>query len=381
LKLSRRGRGGFRWLPVVFIVFAAIGVSAVRATAEGATANPDSLATSWTLNLAVPDAPAFKVLDIEPSEILRPTSAQTVAIDVASAARSGVLPRSFAAEFAPVMLICGQKITLSDYRGSKATRFFARLRTSFASERSDDQSGQTAAGLGLRLTIQDNADPRTDGTYLTAVSAAMQPYHDMVARFVQRVPPTGTGQVDIDELLKGLSPADADSLTSVRNTCQDAIEKLRLSQKRQKWNAFVWDCGFAARYDSPDSLAKDIRVNKYQAWTGAGLPLGKSAQLVLGASASTDRTGVTDFGTKQASVGGRLYLGEQSIKGFLEGQAQGTKHAPPSRLADLGAEVNLGGSFWLEVTAGAQKISGGASTITSSLHLRWSLPDGSVARI
>jgi hypothetical protein len=308
------------------------------------------------LNVAVPDAPAFKILDESPSAVMRPADVQEVALAVAGFARTGgVLPRAFSAEFSPGMLVGGRSLTLEQYRSSP---FWYRTRISAAAQRIDDGSGRRQASLGVRITLIDNADPRMDDGFLRKLSGLAQSIN-RVARGVQETRPTGTGQ---------LSEPSVDQL-------EQQLDDLRAEQKDSLWNASVMELGAAMRFVSSDSLLQNVHADKYSGWFGASFPVSRSGQFIFGVSGTLQRRVSGSLDSSSFSISGRFYFGSNKLKFFAEAEVGYSGDNASQRLINAGGEFNAASSFWLEFSGGLEKRGENKSSIATSFNIRWSLPE------
>ncbi|MBI1928035.1 hypothetical protein HYR99_27805 [Candidatus Poribacteria bacterium] len=129
----------------------------------------NDLSKAYRVDFAVPDSPAFKVLGVDPSNTLRPSSVRELLVGTSDfMGKDGALtiPKNFAAEFAPILLIGGKNLTLRDYQKHP---YLYRLRVSAATKREEtanqdvnqENGTPTELGLGLRVSIIDKSDPRT----------------------------------------------------------------------------------------------------------------------------------------------------------------------------------------------------------------------------
>lgn len=308
------------------------------------------------LNLSVPDAPAFKILDDNPSTIMRPTSVREIALAVKDFARSGgVLPKTFAAEFSPAMFLFGRSLSLEQYR---ANPFLYRMRVSAATRRIDENSGTTQASVGLRLTFEDDADPRTDTMFLTKLSGLAKQINELARGVQERAPTESVKRVEVH----------ADQL-------EKQLDDLRSQQKDSLWNARVIELGTAVRFFSNDSLAHNVRADKYAGWFVDAFPVNTWGQLVFGANGTVERSSSGAIDSTSISISGRLYIGTNNLKFFSEAQWQQSKGSEAQGLLNVGGELNAVSSFWLEFNVGLLKRGTDASTIVTSFNLRWSLPE------
>src|SRR6476661_1926632 len=89
----------------------------------------DGIKPGWgNLDYTVPESPAFNILGTDPDNILRPTSARTVAISIGNylLTSGSVIPKNLAVEFSP--LLANPHANLAQYDQNK---FWYRMRLSF----------------------------------------------------------------------------------------------------------------------------------------------------------------------------------------------------------------------------------------------------------
>jgi hypothetical protein len=109
-------------------------------------------------NFAIPDAPAFQLLEVDPSTILRPSTPREVAVNLSKFfAEDGSfsLPQKLAIELPPILLI---KRDLSQKELDK-NPFLYSLRFSFAGERHPDTGAPARMAFGFRLHTLDETPP------------------------------------------------------------------------------------------------------------------------------------------------------------------------------------------------------------------------------
>ncbi|HXF99522.1 MAG TPA: hypothetical protein VNL69_01995 [Bacteroidota bacterium] len=318
-----------------------------------------TLAGDARLNFAVPDAPAFTILNYSPTNIVRPSTVQEVALAIADFAESGgVLPRTAAAEFSPGLLIGGRTLTIRQYN---ANPFWYRARISAATRSFDDNTGRVHASIGLRFTFTDEADPRTDRAFIENLSNLALQINQAVARRVQVAPPTETGRIE------GEGPA-IDAL-------EREVEALREKQREEKWNANIAEFAAAVRFASPDSLAKNARADKYQAWLAGAFSVSTWGQFVFNLSGSIERSPSLHMDSTSIAMASRFYLGTNSLKVFGEGQLTAVSESPAIYFLNIGGELNPISSFWLEFAVGIEKQGREPAIIRTAFHVRWSLPE------
>ncbi len=316
-------------------------------------------ASNARLTFAVPDAPAFSILNFTPTSILRPVSVTEVGLAVADFARGGgVLPRAFAAEFSPGLLIGGRTLTIRDYN---ANPFWYRARISLASRSFDDNSSRVQASLGVRLTLMDDADPRTDREFVQSLSDLARKINQAVAQRIQSAPPTESGPITAES-------ADIQLL-------EEEVEHARAKQREEKWNANITEIAAAVRFNSADSLAKNASVDKYQAWLAGSFSVARWGQFVFNLSGSIERNLAGKMDSSAIIMDSRFYFGSNEIKVFGEGQIAAIGSSPALYLFSIGGEINPVNAFWLEFVAGYQKHGSEPAIIKTAFQIRWNLPE------
>ncbi len=319
-----------------------------------------TLSPNTRLNFAVPDAPAFTILNYAPSVIIRPTSVKEIALMVSDFVNGGgVLPRAFAAEFSPAMLVGGRSLTIRQYG---AHPFWYRARISLASRTFNDNTGRVLASLGLRFTFTDEADPRTNESFIRNLSTRALRINRAIASRVQREKPTVSGRIPDED------DADVGAL-------EQEVERLRAVQREELWNANIAEFAAAVRYGSTDSLARNAAVNKYQAWVAGSFRVEQWGQFIFNATGSLERSASFKMDSTAVAMNARFYFGSNDMKVFGEGQITALEKSPALYLFNVGGELNAISSFWLEFSAGFEKHGSDPALIRTSFNIRWSLPE------
>ena len=142
------------------------------------------------------------------------------------------------------------------------------------------------------------------------------------------------------------------------------------------WNAGRIDFALAWVGQSRDSLIKQAEFGSMNLWLTMAGRLGRRGQ-ILGASATLPRQDTIPKKTNFAYTGNvRVYWGTSSFKGFIETQykRQNYDSLHNSLLFNVGAELKLGGSFWVDVGGGINNYLGLKSPLSqfvSSLSIRY----------
>jgi len=232
-------------------------VDAVPALAQPAQAASTFTLRDGTVDLAVPESPAFSALGLTPEQVSRPTTVRELATSFLNGIdRAGHLQTGVAIDAAPYMLLAGPKITLESYRtGPYLTRFLARWQVSFASAKgggADDPSAKLA--LGLRFTVFDRGDPRMDPVLVDCLAREA----GRVLNASDPIPPFAS-----DEEKATLLAQREERTRVAAKPCREAAAKRR-------WNRSGWIAGAAPTWTSADGTTADIDYSGTAVWTSIG---------------------------------------------------------------------------------------------------------------
>jgi len=162
-----------------------------------AQSNPETeLASQYRVNFSIPDAPAFKLLGADPSNILKPASVRELAIgfsEFLGSDNSIILTKSFALEFSPGLLIGGKKLTLKNYQKNP---WMYRTRISIATNQSENENKATTLAFGIRVTKTDESDLRTKKNYEEESTRLAKQINDYISIERKRLGPT----IPLDEI-------------------------------------------------------------------------------------------------------------------------------------------------------------------------------------
>lgn len=347
------------------------------ASASGGFAQSNRI-SNGTLNFAVPDAPAFSVIGDDPPNIIRPANLRELGAGVGDVFKSGgVLPRSLFVEFSPWSVV-GASMTFDDYKSSAWERFLYRMRLSLASRFTDLETGASYSSWGMRLTFEDQSDPRLDNAFVSAIRGVID--RDLAVIDPTRLSFPGSGTDS--NWTTSLSPSQQSSLAASGET----LAQIRAAQLAKSWNAPIFEGGVAVRYRNPDSLVKHVVIDRAAVWLTKTFGLSNWGQILLGTAPCMMRsvaTGAMD--SVNASLSTRIYGGMNVGKLFIEAQVgmAGRTGVLASDAFDpfggihIGGEYNVTGALWLEFgVSGLRNFKTGTSSYaTPSIKVRWgSLP-------
>ncbi|HKP75953.1 MAG TPA: hypothetical protein VJT67_10450 [Longimicrobiaceae bacterium] len=326
-------------------------VVALPATARVTAQTPQPTvvaAQEYRVNFAVPDAPAFEILGIEPSDLLRPVSVRelTASLSNLGGLTQGLtLPRSFAVEFSPGMLINGPRLNLTDYRNNQ---ILYRLRISGAANRATD-SARTQLGFGVRLSLIDKADPRTDDQFIAQITQI----DAQITHIIAAAPlPMVSGVVDPVKVL------DASGQQQIQQL-QQQITALKKAHEERSWNARLLDIAYAVGASAEDSTGRGARVDAHSLWATYANPISRWGQLLVGVRGGMARDSVADGFAGTVSAAARLYAGSNDYKFFAETRIASGGPVADRFLLHGGAEAALPFSLWANASAGWEVPTGG----------------------
>lgn len=234
-------------------------------------------ADTTNVDLSVPESPAFTVLGVTPSTVVRPASPKAFASSILSGLdQNGNFQSGLAMDFTPYMMFNGENITIRDYNEHYLTRLLSRTQFSFAATKgSSADDTATRVAVGLNFTIWDKGDPRVyhpsrgDDDVLTCFANSLQ------------LPPPiapGTPQAQIDQINAG-NKATNDQLA---DSCRERARKAN-------WNRSSWTIAYAPSWITKvnDSGDEGYKWNGGAAWTSIAYgfegisALERIAQLIL----------------------------------------------------------------------------------------------------
>jgi len=291
---------------------------------------------------AVPDAPAFNMLNQNALTILKPGSVKDIALGLANfldVDNRITLPRSLAVEFSPGLLMYGKTLTLDEYR--KRAGLY-RLRISLATAKGDSSSTATNLAFGLRVTLNDDSDPRTNKEYLTAATK--------LAEKIQTL-------VDVRRKALGASA----TISEIENDQKLIAEKKELEDSfnaewlEDKWNKNMSELAFAFRAASKDSLTKNLKLNKFTLWYTSAYGLDDWGQFLFGLNISTEKVPATNKFRASGSIASRFYMGTNDYKIYMELEASLMEESKADYFVNSGFELKVQDHLWAEFTAGIKQ--------------------------
>jgi hypothetical protein len=313
----------------------------------------------YQVDFAVPDAPAFKLLQVDESAILRPQNVRDLTLALAGFRGNNnafVVPKQLGVEASPGLLIGAGHLKVTDY---DAQRFLYAMRFSGAASRDSLNRGQLAAGV--RFSLKDEQDLRKLGaagsdTAVTRLTGRMRDIY--VAARIRIGPPPAPLVLTADE--------------------QNAIKALSDSIKSywadHYWNATSVEVAFAARARAIDSLGHDPKMDEVAGWFTYANGLQGWGQLLVGLKVGTARDSAGSFRPSN-TLAARFYVGSNAVKGFIEGQQAVSSKTDAQWLFNSGVELRLPNIGWINASAGYSSAVGNAKPrLVSSFKFKAGVP-------
>lgn len=319
-----------------------------------------SISKGWgNLNYSIPESPAFKILDVQPSSIMRPTTTKEIAVSVGNyyLNNGASIPKNFAVEVSPSLFT---KLSLKEYQKNS---WWYNSAFSLATKQNDDGSYSLATGIKCKLI--DKADLRTNkefNDYTSKIGGEIRDIESLINyKIIQEI-----GIAKFNTGVNNPSSTEGKLLAEKKEKYKDeslnALDKKLIAYRKKfqedNWNKQVWDIGFAAIFNSKDSLIKNLVVsNKIGLWSTFGLPICKTkGQLLIGVNGQLKDSGQQKLNVGLLNLGSRLYYGSNDTKGFIESEANFISHELPVFKLSVGVETTLYDGFWISLGFGIKKI-------------------------
>lgn len=337
---------------LVAALSAAAGAQIVRATGLS------PFVKDYRIDFAIPDAPAFKLLDVDQSAILRPQTPRDLALafdGFRGANGTFVVPKQFGVEFSPGLFIGSGALTLGDYQARRAL-----YATRFSAATNRDSLGRGQLAIGARFSIVDEQDIRARGgggsdPEVTRLTAEVL---DVYVGARKRVGPAAPIVLTDDE--KGAVAALSDSI--------------RHYWAEQYWNASSFEVALGGRTQTADSLGHDPKVDELAAWITYANGLRGWGQLLVGGKLGSARDSSGAF-TASNALAVRLYIGSNALKAFAEAQQAISSKTDAQWLVNSGVELRVPSLGWIDASAGyAANPSGGKPRVISSFKFKTGVP-------
>ncbi len=230
----------------------------------------------YSLDLSVPESPAFTVLGTTPEQVTRPTSPRDFALAVAQGVdKNGKLASGLAIDLNPYMLLYGNELSLNAYKEKEnhTTRIIANTQVSIGTtQANEDKDKSLRVGLGLQSTIWDKGDPRMDETFQKCLK-------DLTDNLFSTPPPSLN--------IGNKSPIDEVAKEKRRQEFKNAGTPCYNVAAKKNWNKSAWIIGLGSSWHSDDGSTSNMTKSARGLWSSVsygfdGIPgLENDALLIL----------------------------------------------------------------------------------------------------
>ncbi len=335
----------------------------------------DSLVKNYKLNFALPDYPAFKSLNVEPGNLLRPSNVTDFGVIASEFADGNKLafPSAFAMEVSPVLLMNVNEMTLSEYQKNNAWK---TSRFSLGTLREAGMTSEIA--LGYRISLINKGDLRIDKAALREMSSMLearsQTRGELRTKYLQE---HSINPFDITDSIEAEIDTYIEAYIDVKKEEFDLIiTQFKENYENKNWNAEKFDLAIAITGSSSDSIIKRIDYGSFQFWATYAHPLLQHrGQFLIGLNVQNVLIAGKSF--NRVSLSNRNYLGNNKVKVFIEEQLEYSNETRSGYLLlNLGGEVNLSGGLWIDLNAGlTTEVKDETAGFVSQFKFRYTLPD------
>jgi hypothetical protein len=332
-----------------------------QATAQPAAAQSDPKAirenfNNYSLDLSVPESPAFALLGVAPQSVIHPTSVRAFAGSLVNGIGSGgEIQQGLALDTAPYALIAGDDMTLTRYRGDTLARRLMNTQLSIATAKAEeDPSGKgTKAAVGVHMKVYDLGDPRLSDELANCYEAASNAVFS--ATPINPKLPAEEREKLIAERQKMLSGPFA----SCRKAARDKL-----------WNRTSWVIGLAGSWTNKGNISDGMRSDGSAVWTTFAYgfegvqALERYAQLLVHGrlrddEVVTNKAVSSGVATRDSSLlGTRLRLGSESGVFMVEGSYSWGRldsgEKENVRRVAVGGEIKVSKDIWLVGSIGGE---------------------------
>lgn len=346
------------------------------------------------LNFVVPDMPAFKTLDRDPSDLLSPSTVKALAVSLSSFNDKGkfIIPKAFALEISPALLINSSKEGLNKLSKYADNRVMNSLRISVGSSTDTLLSKSTRnLALGLRISLIDKGDPTTDKDFQKIIAQKLREIrkserYEKSKKEFAKLKDLDPEKIDLDSLinanLSGFNKYFQDQ-EDIQKPFEEQIKDEKEKYRKKHWNDDKLDIAVAIMSSSPDSVLKNVRFHQINFWGFYAIKAGQTGQFIFGISGQVyknliDTAKITKNKTyTKLSIPARYLIGTNRVKGFAELQYSYASLKNENKLlVNLGSELNIIDGIWINIYAGLDYSSfNQTSTVVANLNLKLTLPE------
>lgn len=324
-----------------------------------------------SIDLSVPDSPAFHLLGVNGEKASRPSSPRELSLAVLNGVDpNGKFKTGLAIDTAPFILFRGATTTLEEYQKPDAyiTRILYNTQTSIATTKgtsSNDDSARLATGI--RVVLFDDGDPRQDKRLTECIQNALKEI-DIKELFKKgeeldkKLYEAKDDPVRYSELMKERIKLDLEIDRTATQDKSSDIQRCRndSSFRSNNWNASSAAIGFGFTFDSENGDLDGLDYGGFGIFGSWAIRIADYGQIILGARyADNELTPLSQGNQKFDSIDRlssavRLRIGSEKLNFFGEGvflSEDGSKSDNYWNLS-LGVDLRVATDFWLSAGLG-----------------------------
>ncbi|MEM9298934.1 MAG: hypothetical protein AAGA64_11145 [Bacteroidota bacterium] len=301
-------------------------------------------------NFVVPDLPAFKVLGTDPSNLLRPSTPEELAMSLSSANDSsrigGLFPTNYAVEFSPYQLL-DNNLSLSEYA---AASVFKTMRISIGT---NTTNGAENLGLGFKITPVDKGDLKNDTAFQSDLVSVLAEDVEQVRALRREFRTSNDIKAEDVASSEDLQEQENKYVSEHIKDRNNKINRLIKSYEKKNWNAEKLDIAMAMLLQTNSPLES----RRISFWLTYSSGLGTTwAQLMLGVNGNLIDDEILGEGLIEEdyfSANARLYGGNVRLQAYIESQLE-VLEDDTTFLLNAGFELNITGSLWIDFLYGVE---------------------------
>jgi hypothetical protein len=378
-------------------------------TAQGQENDP--LIKNFRLDFAIPDHPAFSILDKQSDNVLRPSNTQELFSIIYSdfiSGKSFLIPKNFSLEFSPALLVGINGITYDDYKSGGSRRILYDMKASIATKVNEDDSLQNIAA-GLRFTWVDESSLFYNDAF---IKEAYQEMHKSLSSEVKFQDSLFKSEEFRKEFGIPTGMSITDALANDATLTQKIherfiseiekhpeyeifeIESVRKKYRNLNWNKMKFETAFALKFSAPDSFVSHSRYARFEVYNTFAFPIGNNnesgkpgwGQGLIAVNFSNERSDtiilqsadsnsfISDTVTSNFSsftIASRLYAGNNAFKTFIECSYKSEIDRLRKISLNIGSEINLTDGLWAVINFGNEWINAADSKSKTASKSNW----------
>lgn len=358
-----------RLLNILLILLA---IFSVHSTVESCAEEVNSA----SIDLSIPDNPAFKVLGVTPKKIDRPGSPREFGASLANGVDANGNFQSGIAMDVSVMRFA-RNTQLETYQKDYGTRFLDRTDFSFGTTKGASETDKSIKmALGVKLTPWDDSDPRLDKPLIQCLKDAVDNktldddgdlilINESIIKEIQNKKGVEVGSEEYKKIEVKIKKLNAAKNKLINQLAESKIKFCRTEAKSSLWNKSGLSVAIAPTFISETGNTNNIKYSGLGAWTSVSYGIEDYAQIIgqlmYRNNEEVPVTNATNPFFKRDSInfGGQIRFGKPNINGNLEAlysinDNKGGAEDDNIFKYSAGIEFNPAKDFWISLSIGSE---------------------------